>query len=50
MSSTDHIPLERVISSIRNGIEMRETETAKGSGRPWIPYFYAIFTQVHNTL
>jgi hypothetical protein len=50
MSSTDHIPLERVISLIRNSIEMRETETAKGSCRPWILYFYAIFTQVHNTL
>jgi hypothetical protein len=29
---------------------MRETEIAKEPGRPWIPHFYAIFAQVHNTL
>jgi hypothetical protein len=29
---------------------MRETEIAREPNRPWNPHFYAIFTQVHNTL
>src|SRR5215216_4343104 len=42
--------LEAVMNSIRNGLGMRETEIAKEPSRPWNPHFYAIFTQVHNTL
>ena len=38
------------MNSIRNGLGMRETEIAKEPSRPWNPHFYAIFTQVHNTL
>ena len=42
--------LEAVMNSIRNGLGMRETEIVKEPTRPWNPHFYAIFTQVHNTL
>src|SRR5215208_321092 len=42
--------LERVMNSISNGLGMRETETTWEPSRPWNPYLYAIFAQVHNTL
>jgi hypothetical protein len=42
--------LEAVMNSIRNALGMRETEIAREPRRPWNPHFYAIFTQVHNTL
>ena len=42
--------LEAVMNSIRNGLEMRETEIAKEPSRPWNPHSYAVFAQVHNTL
>src|SRR5215207_655229 len=42
--------LERVMNSIENGLGMRETKSAREPSRPWNPHFYAIFTQVHNTL
>jgi hypothetical protein len=45
------LSLERVMSSIRNGLGMRETEIAKEEpSRPWNPHSYAVFAQVHNTL
>jgi hypothetical protein len=44
------ITLERVMNSIRNGLGMREAGIVKEPSRPWNPYFYAIFAQVHNTL
>jgi hypothetical protein len=43
-------PLERVMNSIRIGLEMGKTEVAKEPSRPWNPHFYAVFAQVHNTL
>ena len=42
--------LERVMNSIRNGLGIGETEIAREPSRPWNPHFYAVFTQVHNTL
>jgi hypothetical protein len=42
--------LERVMNSIRIGLEMGKTEVAKEPSRPWNPHFYAVFAQVHNTL
>src|SRR5215217_7308060 len=42
--------LERVMNSIRNGLGIGETEIAREPSRPWKPHFYAVFTQVHNTL
>jgi hypothetical protein len=44
------IALEAVMNSISNGLGMRNTGTSRKSNRPWNPHFYAIFTQVHNTL
>jgi hypothetical protein len=38
------------MNSIRNGLGTRKTEIAREPSRPWNPHFYAIFTQVHNTL
>ncbi len=32
MGSTDHIPLERVTNSIRNGIEMRKITRSRAQG------------------
>jgi hypothetical protein len=49
-AATAALFLERVMNSIRNGLGMRETEIAREPIRPWNPHFYAIFTQVHNTL
>ena len=43
-------PLEAVMNSISNGLGMRNTGTSRKPNRPWNPHFYAIFTQVHNTL
>src|SRR5215213_2254315 len=42
--------LEAVMNSISNGLGMRNTGTSRKPNRPWNPHFYAIFTQVHNTL
>jgi peptidoglycan/LPS O-acetylase OafA/YrhL len=42
--------LERVMNSICNGLGMGKTGTSRKPSRPWNPHFYAIFTQVHNTL
>ena len=42
--------LERVMNSIRNGLGIGETEIAREPSRLWNPHFYAVFTQVHNTL
>jgi len=43
--------LEAVMNSIENGLGMRETKSAtREPSRPCNPHFYAIFTQVHNTL
>jgi hypothetical protein len=42
--------LERVMNSIRKGLGIGETEIAREPSRPWNPHFYAVFTQVHNTL
>jgi hypothetical protein len=42
--------LEAVMNSIRNGLGIGETEIARKPSRPWNPHFYAVFTQVHNTL
>jgi hypothetical protein len=44
------LALERVMNSIRIGLEMGKTEVAKEPSRPWNPHFYAVFAQVHNTL
>jgi hypothetical protein len=38
------------MNSISNGLGMRNTGTSRKPNRPWNPHFYAIFTQVHNTL
>src|SRR5215204_3592035 len=46
----DFFELEAVMNSIRNSLEMRETEIAREPNRLWNPHFYAIFAQVHNTL
>jgi len=37
------------MNSIRNGLGMQKKETARDPSRPWNPYFYEIFAQVHNT-
>jgi hypothetical protein len=42
--------LEAVMNSISNGLGMRNTGTSRKPNRLWNPHFYAIFTQVHNTL
>jgi hypothetical protein len=42
--------VEAIINSIRNGLGIGETEIARKPSRPWNPHFYAVFTQVHNTL
>jgi hypothetical protein len=44
------VALERVMNSIRNGLGMGKTESAKEPSRTWNPHFYAVFAQVHNTL
>jgi hypothetical protein len=49
-SARIELDLERVMNSSRNGLGIRETEIAREPSRPWNPHFYAIFTQVHNTL
>jgi hypothetical protein len=38
------------MNSIKNGLGMRKTWIANTMARSWNPYFYGIFTQVHNTL
>src|SRR5215204_7240535 len=50
MMTVQRMALERVMNSISNGLGMRETETTWEPSRPWNPYLYAIFAQVHNTL
>ena len=50
LSQLRHRALERVMNSIRNALGMRETEIAREPKRAWNPHFYAIFSQVHNTL
>jgi hypothetical protein len=42
--------VEAIMNSIRNGLGIGETEIARKPSRPWNPHFYAVFTQVHNTL
>jgi hypothetical protein len=42
--------LERVMNWIRKGLGIGETEIAREPSRPCNPHFYAVFTQVHNTL
>jgi hypothetical protein len=44
------VALEAGMNSIKNGLGMRKTSTAKSSGRPWNPHSYGVFTRVNNTL
>src|SRR5215207_7786308 len=50
LSGRPALLLEAVMNSISNGLGMRNTGTSRKPNRPWNPHFYAIFTQVHNTL